>query len=97
MEILITHQASFLLTVEYDKQLKETKENRASMEERLRDVLDALRNEEAIKMLNGEKAVALKKITEGIEMDDKILDVLLNYAKLLYDSGEYEGITHINL
>jgi len=42
-------------------------------------------------MLNGETELVLKKITEGLELDEKMLGVVFNYAKLLYDSGEYEG------
>lgn len=61
------------------------------MEETLKDLLDALREEEAVKMLSGEKEFKLKKIIEGVEFDDKLLDTLFDYAKLLHDSGEYEG------
>lgn len=61
------------------------------MKETLEDLLDALRDEEAVKMLNGEKEFKLKKIIEGVEFDDKLLGTLFDYAKLLHDSGEYEG------
>eukprot|EP00826_Nyctotherus_ovalis_P031873 TRINITY_DN2563_c0_g2_i3.p1 TRINITY_DN2563_c0_g2~~TRINITY_DN2563_c0_g2_i3.p1 ORF type:complete len:201 (+),score=85.03 TRINITY_DN2563_c0_g2_i3:179-781(+) len=75
---------------DYELHLKEAKESRKKMEEELREVLEALREEEAVKMLSGEKEMKLKKIVEDIEIDEKVLSTLFEYAKMLYDSGEYE-------
>eukprot|EP00826_Nyctotherus_ovalis_P031869 TRINITY_DN2563_c0_g2_i13.p1 TRINITY_DN2563_c0_g2~~TRINITY_DN2563_c0_g2_i13.p1 ORF type:complete len:158 (+),score=62.88 TRINITY_DN2563_c0_g2_i13:179-652(+) len=82
---------TLLATLDYELHLKEAKESRKKMEEELREVLEALREEEAVKMLSGEKEMKLKKIVEDIEIDEKVLSTLFEYAKMLYDSGEYEG------
>lgn len=81
-----------LASLDYEQHLKESREGRKKMEEELKEVLEALREEEAVKMLSGEKEMKLKKIVEDIEVDEKVLSTVFDYAKMLYDSGEYEGI-----
>lgn len=75
----------------YDEQLKKTDETRASIEGTLEDLLKALRSEKAVKMLNGDEDLKVEKIIKNIDLDEKLLDALFEYAKLLYDCGEFEG------
>ncbi len=76
----------------YDEHLKKVNDKKAALEKGLEKALAFLRSEEVVNMLKEEKLFNMSYIKSNFSFDDKQLDMLLEYAKLLYDCGQYSGM-----
>lgn len=61
------------------------------MENSLKSILETLHEEKAGKMLTHEEELDMEYLLKDEDLDNKQLNSLLQYTKLLYDLGEYEG------
>jgi len=79
-------------SVAYDEHLKQVNEKKAELEKALEKTLSFLRSQEMINMLKEEKLFNMSYIKSNFSVDDKQLELLFEYAKFLYECGQYPGI-----
>ncbi len=78
-------------TVEIEEQGKRCAEKKAELEKSLEKMLGFLRSQPMVEMLKEEKLFNMSYIKSNFDIDEAQLELLFDYAKLLYDTGAYAG------
>ena len=71
--------------------LKQVVEKKATLEKSLEKVLSFLKSKEMVEMLKEEKLFNMSYIKANFQFEEKDLELLFSYAKLLYEQGLYLG------
>lgn len=72
-------------------------EKKTALEKSLEKVLSFLKSKEMVEMLKEEKLFNMSYIKANFQFEEKDLELLFSYAKLLYDQGLYLGINVVTL
>jgi len=80
----------------YDEHLIKMNEKKKELETILEKPLAFLRSEAMVNMLKEEKLFNMTYIKQNFDFDEKSLELIYQYAKLLYDSGLIAGIFTMN-
>lgn len=82
----------WLFSIELEQKLSTLSAKKASLENALEKMLNFLKTKEMVEMLKEEKLFNMSYIKTNFQFEEKHLDMLFSYSKLLYESGFYSGI-----
>jgi translation initiation factor 3 subunit E len=84
--------------LDYEDKAKVIEEKKSSLEKSLEKMLNFIKSKEVIGMLKEEKLFNMSYIKTNFQFEEAQLEMLFDYAKLLYETGQYTGINfRVNL